>query len=111
MIVGDLKKCEMYPNWREQAQDRSICRCWIKAANEDVNGEMEITEQSKKDELKQRGEAVNQEQTLSGWRCSEQGCHFVGSNKGLYCSCGANTEKDEEEHVCLSPCVCVCVCN
>ena len=77
MIVGDLKKCEMYPNWSEQAQDRSIWHCWIEAANEDVNEEMEITKQSKKDELKQRGEAVNQEQTL----CSEQGCHFVGSNK------------------------------
>ena len=40
-----------------------------------------ITEQSKKDELKQRREAVNQEQTLRGRRCSEQGCLFVGSNK------------------------------
>ena len=73
-IVGDLNKCEVYPNWHEQAQDNGIWHGWIKAAAEDVNKEMEIAEQSKKDELKQRREAVNQEQTLSDWRCSEQGC-------------------------------------
>ena len=54
MIVGDLKKCELCTNWREEAQNRSIWRGWIKAAAEDVNEEMEIAEQSKKDELKQR---------------------------------------------------------
>ena len=48
--------------------------------NEDVNEEMQITEQSKKDELKQRREAVNQEQTRSDWRCSEQGSQFLGRN-------------------------------
>ena len=53
---------------------------WIKAAAEDVNEEMEIIVQSKKDDLKQRREAVNQEQTLRDWRCSKQGCHFVGRN-------------------------------
>ena len=71
----------MYPNCCGQVQGRNIWRGWIKAAAEDVNEEMEITEQIKKDELKQRREAVNQEQTLSDWRCSEQGCHFVGSDK------------------------------
>ena len=61
VIVGDLKKCELYTNWREEAQDHSIWRGWIKAAAEDVNEEVEIAEQSKKDELKQRREDVNQE--------------------------------------------------
>ena len=39
------------------------------------------TEKSKKDKLKQRREADNQEQTLNDWRCSEQGCCFVGNTK------------------------------
>ena len=78
--VSTSAPCELYPNWREEAQDRSIWRGWIKAAAEDVNEEMEIAEQSKKDELKERREAVNQEQTRSDWRCSEQGCQFVGRN-------------------------------
>ena len=81
MIVGDLEKCEMYCSWCEQVHDRSMWRGWIKAAAEDVNEKMEIAEQSKKDELKQRREAVNQEQILSDWRCSEKGCHYIGSNK------------------------------
>ena len=68
------------PNWREEAQDRSIWLDWIKAAAENENEELEITEQSKKDELKQRTEAVNKKQTQSDWRCSEQGCQFVGRN-------------------------------
>ena len=53
----DLKKCEVYPNRREQAQDRSAWRGWINAAAEDVNEELEAKEQSKKDELKQRRQA------------------------------------------------------
>ena len=61
-----MKKCELYPNWHEEAQDRSIWRGWITEAAEDVSEEMEITEQRKKDERKQRREAVNQEQTLHG---------------------------------------------
>ena len=51
MMVGGLKKSELCPNWCEEAQDRSIWRGWIKAAAEDVNEEMEIAKQSKKDEL------------------------------------------------------------
>ena len=54
----DLKKCEVYSNWREQAQDRSTCRRWINAAVEDVNEELEAKEQGKMDELKQRREAA-----------------------------------------------------
>ena len=69
-VIGDLKKCKMYPNWREQAQDRSIWCGWIKAAAEDLNEELELIKKSKKHQLKQRREAVNQEQTLSDWRCS-----------------------------------------
>ena len=70
MIVGDLKKCEVYSNWHEQVQDRSIWHGWIKETTEDINKQMEITEQSKKvkGEVKQRKEAVNQGQTLSDWR-------------------------------------------
>ena len=67
MIVGDLKKCEMSFNWCEQAQDCSIWRGWTKPAAEDVNEEMEITEQSKKDELKQRREAVRQPGADTEW--------------------------------------------
>ena len=48
----DLKKCDVYPNWREEAQDRSTWRGWFNAAAEDVNEELEAEEQSKKDELK-----------------------------------------------------------
>ena len=59
-VVGDSNKCEMYPNWREQVQDHSIWHGWIKAVAESVDEEMEIEEQSKKDELKQKREAVNQ---------------------------------------------------
>ena len=53
VIVGNLKKRELCPNWREEVQDRNIWRGWIKAAAEDVNEEMEITEQSKKDQLRE----------------------------------------------------------
>ena len=70
-MIFDSKRCEMYPNWCEQAQDQSIWCGWIKAAAEDLNEEMEIIEQSKKHELKKRRETVNQEQTPSDWRCSE----------------------------------------
>ena len=94
-IVGDLMKCEMYPNWREQVQDHSIWRDWIKAVAEDVNEEMEIEEQSKKDELKQRRAAVNQEQTLSHWRCSEQGCHCAG--KKTMQACGTTSDRHTEK--------------
>ena len=80
VIVGDLKKCELYPNWHEEAQDCSIWQGWIKAAAEDVTEEMDIAKHSKMDELKQRREAANQGQTGSDWRCSEQGCQFVGRN-------------------------------
>ena len=48
VIVGDLKNCELYTNWREEAQDRSTWWGWIKAAAEDANEELEIAEQSKK---------------------------------------------------------------
>ena len=58
VIVGDLKKCEMSLNWCKLAQNCSIWRGWTKPAAEDVNEEMEIVEQSKKHELKQRREAV-----------------------------------------------------
>ena len=78
VILGYLNKCELYTNWREEAQDRSIWRGWIKAAAEDMNEEMEIAKLRRKDELKQRREDVNQEQTRNDWRCSEQGCQFVG---------------------------------
>ena len=44
VIVGDLKKCEPYPNWHEEVQDCTIWCGWIMAAAEDVNEEMEITE-------------------------------------------------------------------
>ena len=81
VIVSDLKKCELYPNWRDQAQDCSTWRGWTNAAAEDANEEMKATEQSKKDELKQRREAASQEQRQTGWRCSEHGCHFVGRSK------------------------------
>ena len=81
VIVCDLKKCDVYPNWREQAQDRSTWRGWINAAAEDVNEELEDKEQSKKDELKHRRQAACHEHTQSGWRCSEHGCQFVGRSK------------------------------
>ena len=77
----DLKKCDVYSNWREQAQDRSTWRGWINAAAADVNEELEIKEQSKEDELKQRKEAACHEQTQSGWGCSELGCQFFGRSK------------------------------
>ena len=50
MIVCDLKMCEMYiyPNWREQVQDCSIWRGWIKEATEDVNKQMKTTDKSEK---------------------------------------------------------------
>ena len=53
MLVADLKKCELYTNRHVEAQDHSICRRWMEAAAENVNEEMEIAEQSKKDELRQ----------------------------------------------------------
>ena len=81
VLVRDLKKCEVYSNWREQAQDHSTWRGWFNAAAEDVNEELEAKEQSKKDELKQRREAACHEQAQSGWGCSERGCQFVGRSK------------------------------
>ena len=80
-LVRDLKKCEVYSNWREQAQDRSTWRGWINAAAEDANEELEAKEQSKKDELKQRRQTSCHEQIQSGWRCREHGCQFVGRSK------------------------------
>ena len=38
---NDVLVCEVYSNWREQAQDRSTWRGWINAAAEDVNEELE----------------------------------------------------------------------
>ena len=81
VIVCDLKKCDVYSNWREQAQDRSAWRGWINAAAKDVNEELEAKEQSKKDVLKQRRQAACHQQTQSGWRCSKHGCQFVGRSK------------------------------
>ena len=78
MVVSDLKKGELVPNWREQAEDRSTWRGWINAAAEDVNEEMEAMEKSKKDELKQRRETCSQGQTQSVWRCTVLECGFVG---------------------------------
>ena len=46
-----------------------------------MNEELEAKEQSKKDDLKQRRQAACHEQSQSGWRCSEHGCHFVGRSK------------------------------
>ena len=37
-----------------------------------MNEELEVAEQRKKDELKQRKEATKQEQTQNGWECSGQ---------------------------------------
>ena len=69
-VIVDEKECEMYPSWDEEEQDTACNRRgWIKATSKDVNKEMEVTEQSKKDELKQRMEAVNQEKTPIDWRC------------------------------------------
>ena len=62
-IMNGLKKCELYPNWREEVQDCSIWRGWIDAAAKDLNKETEVVERRKKDELKQRREAASQEQT------------------------------------------------
>ena len=81
VIVEDLKKCELYPNWREQVEDRSTWRGLINAAAEDVNEEMEAKEQSKKDELKRRRDGISQEQSQCGWECAELGCGFVGQSK------------------------------
>ena len=81
-VLGcDLKKCEVYSNWRDQAQDRSTWRGWINAAAEVANEELEAKEQSKKNVLKQRRQASCHKQTQSGWGCSEHGCQFVGRNK------------------------------
>ena len=82
IIVGDLKKCEMHSNWREQAQDCSMWRGLINAAAEDVYEEMKSEEHSKKDELKQRRESINQKQAQSCWRCSESLC---GTKQGWSC--------------------------
>ena len=71
----------MCSNWCKQAQDHSTWHEWINAAAEDVNEEMEAAEQRKKDELKQRKKRGSQEQAQSGWKCTEQGCHFAGWNK------------------------------
>ena len=46
----------------------------------DLNEDTEVTERRKKHELKQRREAAGQEQTLSSWRCSKQGCDFIGQS-------------------------------
>ena len=84
MIMNDLKKCELYPNWREVVQDHSIWRGWIEAAAEDLDKAMEVAERRKKNELKQRREPASQEESQSSWKCNEQGCHFAGqSNTGL----------------------------
>ena len=81
MIVDDLKKCELYPNWYEQVQDCRTWCGWIWASAEELNEEMEAAERRKKNELKQRRVATSQEQTWSGWGCSEHGCCFVGWNR------------------------------
>ena len=47
----------------------------------DLNEELKVAEQRKKDELKQRRKATKQEPTQNGWGCSEQGCQYVSQNK------------------------------
>ena len=81
--MDNLKKCELYvyPSWREQVQGRMIWCGWISIAAEDLNEDLEVAEQKRKGELKQRRQATKQEQTQNGWGYSEQGCHFIGWNK------------------------------
>ena len=81
VILGDLKKCELYSNWCVLAQDRSTWRGRVNTAVEDVNEEMEAAERNKKDEIKQRREATSQGQAQSVWRCSKHGCYFVWRSK------------------------------
>ena len=75
VVVRDLYKGDMYPYWSKQAQNCSTWRGWIYASAEKVNEEMEVAEQNKKTEHKQRREASNQEMH-QGPKCSVPWCPF-----------------------------------
>ena len=82
LVLSDLKKCDLLPDWRDMAHERGAWRCLVKEASAEPNRSLEEDEVKKKDERKLRREVNSQPaQPPSAHLCTEPGCNFVGQTK------------------------------
>ena len=82
LVLSDLKKCDLLPDWRNMAHERGAWRCLVKEASAELNRSLEEDEVKKKDERKLRREGNRQpSQSPSAHLCTEPGCNFVGQTK------------------------------
>ena len=82
LVLSDLKKCDLLPDWRDMAHERGAWHCLVKEASAELNRSLEEEEVKKKDERKLRREGNSQPaQPPSAHLCTEPGCNFVGQTK------------------------------
>ena len=72
VVAHDVKKCEMFSEWRSVAKDRREWRGRVATAVEDLNEEAEKQEKQRKDERKRRREEAAA--TGDMWPCGLRGC-------------------------------------
>ena len=83
VIVRDLKRCDLVPDWRDTAHDRDVWRQSVEDGAAELNYFQEEDEEKRKDELKQRreGNGPSLQSQLSKLHCTEPGCDFVGQSR------------------------------
>ena len=75
-----LKRCDLFSDWCEQISNRGTWQGLVAVAAMELNEEIKVAEQIKRDICKQRREGDSH--TLqNGWSCHEPGRSFVGRNK------------------------------
>ena len=80
LVVNDLKQCNLFRSWREQAQERDSWRATIRCSVEGPIKQAEDKEKSCKDEKKRRRQQrlVVSESAL---HCSHPRCSFQAQNQ------------------------------
>ena len=87
LVLWDLKRCGLLPDWRDMACERGAWRGLVNEAASELNCLLEEDEERKKAERKLRREECGSltqsspSQTPSALACSEPGCSFVGQTK------------------------------
>ena len=82
LVILDLKKCDLIPDWRGLACERGVWRGLVREATTELNQQLEASEARKKDEIKKTREGSDQtEQSQSPFLCNVLECAFVGQNK------------------------------
>ena len=87
LVLRDLKRCGLFPDWRDMACERGAWRGLVNEAASELNCLLEEDEERKKAERKLRREECGSltqslpSQTPSALACSEPGCSFVGQTK------------------------------